>query len=72
MEQTRKASFIEAVANVAVGFGVSFVANIIVLPWFGYMPSISEALAIGAVMTVISIARSYSLRRLFEMWRGKF
>ena len=72
MNQTRIASLVEATVNVAVGFGVSFVANITVLPFFGYSPSVHDALAIGGIMTVISIARSYSLRRVFEKMRGWF
>lgn len=71
MKQTRRGSLIESIANVTVGFGVSFVANITVLPIFGFTPSVHEAIALGGIMTVISIARSYSLRRGFEMLRGK-
>ena len=70
MQQTRLGSLIESFANVFVGFGVSFAANLVVLPIFGYSPTVGAALAIGAIMTVISIARSYILRRGFERLRG--
>jgi hypothetical protein len=64
--QTRKGSIIEAVANTAIGWGVNFAANLVVLPWFGFAVTVSDALGIGVVFTVISLARSYVLRRWFN------
>lgn len=64
--QTKKYSAFESIANVAVGFGVSFIANIIVLPWFGFKVSVKDAFGIGLIFTVISIVRSYLLRRIFN------
>lgn len=64
--QSKKHSFIEAIINVAVGYFVSLAAQIEIFPLFGIKISISENMAIGAVFTVISIARSYCLRRLFN------
>lgn len=66
MTQTRTGSFAETVANTAVGFGVSVVANVVVLPWFGYAVTAGDALGIGVVFTAISLIRGYVLRRLFN------
>lgn len=66
--QSRVGSAIEATANVAVGYGVNFCANLLVLPLFGFSPSLSEAAGIGVVFTVISLVRSYALRRAFNGW----
>ena len=65
--QTRIHSAVEAVANVAVGYGVAVLAQIVVFPWFGMTPSIRDNLAIGAIFTVVSLARSYILRRAFNV-----
>src|SRR3546814_16602331 len=65
MAQTRVGSFVESVANIAVGFGINFTANLIVLPWFGFDVTPSDAFGIGLVFTVISLARSFILRRYF-------
>ena len=62
-------SLVEAVANVAVGYGVAVMTQLIVFPWFGLPARVSDALALGAIFTGISIARSYALRRLFEAIR---
>jgi hypothetical protein len=62
-------SLIEAIANVAVGFGVAVTTQVLVFPVFGMEASLSENLAIGCIFTVVSIARSYALRRLFEAMR---
>lgn len=66
MAQTRAGSFAEAWANIAVGFGINYAANLIVLPWFGLAVTPSKAFGIGIVFTVISLARSYVLRRWFN------
>lgn len=68
MSQSRLGSAVEATTNVAIGFGVSFAANLVVLPASGYAVSADDALGIGAAFTVISLARSYLLRRLFNWW----
>lgn len=50
------------------------IANLIVLPWFGFKVSVSQAFNIGVIFTFISIARSYILRRLFNrimIWQAK-
>lgn len=72
MKQTRRASFVEAITNVAVGFVLSFAANYYALPLFGLFPTAHDAMAISGILTIISIIRSYSLRRVFEMWRHIF
>ena len=62
-------SLVEALANVAVGYGVAVATQIAVFPMFGLHASLSENLAIGAIFTGASIARSYVLRRMFERIR---
>ena len=69
MTQSRRLSLVEAVTNVAVGYMLAVVTQILVFPWFGIHPSFGENLAIGSVFTGISLLRSYALRRLFEQWR---
>jgi hypothetical protein len=59
-------SLVEAVTNVAVGYGLAVATQIVVFPWFGLHPSLSENLTIGAIFVGISLLRSYTLRRLFE------
>ena len=67
MEQTRIDSLMEALTNVAIGFGINFAANVAVLPLVLGVPVNLSALGlIGAIYTVISVVRSYVLRRLFN------
>jgi hypothetical protein len=66
MSQSRKLSAFEAVANVVIGYVVAIAAQMLIFPLFGiYIPP-SEHLAIGLLFTVVSLARSYVLRRLFN------
>lgn len=64
--QSRLASFVESIANVAIGYGVALVTQIIVFPLFGLQVSIAQNVGIGLIFTVVSIVRSYALRRFFN------
>lgn len=67
MSQTKLGSIAEAWANIAVGFGINFCANLIILPLFGFTTlTLRTNLMIGVLYTVISLARSYVLRRWFN------
>jgi hypothetical protein len=67
--QSRRQSLIEAITNVAVSYALAVLTQIVVFPWFGLKVSLNDNLAIGAIFVIISLLRSYALRRLFERWR---
>jgi hypothetical protein len=69
MKQSRMMSLVESVTNVVVGFGVAVMAQMLVFPLFGLHVTLVDNLTIGAIFTVVSIARSFVLRRLFEAVR---
>jgi len=67
MAQTRLGSIIEAWANIAVGFMINFIANMLILPLFGFKNlTLRNNFIIGILYTVISLVRSYMLRRWFN------
>lgn len=66
MTQTRMGSLVEAIVNVLIGFSINFTANLIILPMFGYTPTLKENFQIGLLYTVVSIVRSYVVRRWFN------
>jgi len=66
MKQTRTMSLIEAIANVIVGYALAVITQILIFPVFGLHATLAQNLKIGLVFTVVSIARGYALRRLFE------
>ena len=70
MKQSRRMSLIEAIANVAIGYAVALLTQIIVFPLFALQVSLGDNLAIGGLFTLASIARSYVLRRVFEAVRA--
>lgn len=73
MKQSRGTSFLKSLISTAVGFAVAMVANALVLPLFGYTPTLAENVLLTCIYTVISIARGYALERLFEAmgWRTR-
>lgn len=71
MPQTKKMSFIESCANVAIGYGVAVISQILIFPIFGIHIPVKDNLLIGLYFTVISIIRSYVLSRWFNGFRNK-
>jgi hypothetical protein len=62
-------SLVEAVANVVVGYGVAVMTQMLVFPVFGLQTTLVQNLKLGGLFTVVSIVRSFALRRLFEAVR---
>ena len=56
----------EALVSTAVGFGINYIANIVVLNAFALPVSPGKALHISAIFTVISVVRGYLVRRYFN------
>ncbi len=65
-KQSRAMSLVESLANVAVGYGLAVGTQMLVFPLFGLHTTLEQNLTIGAIFTVVSIGRSYCLRRLFQ------
>jgi len=68
MKDKRIKSLIEAILNILVGFSIAFISNLIILPLFGYNVTIWDSLGMSLIFTIISLIRSYTLRRLFVNW----
>jgi hypothetical protein len=64
--QSKTHSMIESITNVVVGYLVALMSQIIIFPFFGIHATIRDNLMIGLWFTVISIIRSYVLRRIFN------
>ena len=69
MKQSPTMSFLEAIANVVIGYTVAVGTQILIFPMFGLHTSLGQNLKLGAAFTVVSILRSFALRRLFETLR---
>jgi hypothetical protein len=62
-------SLVESLVNVAIGYGIAVLTQIAVFPLFGLRTTLQENMMMGAIFTVVSIVRSFSLRRAFEAIR---
>lgn len=71
MTQSRTHSALESVANVAVGYGVAVASQLVIFPAFSVHLPLADNLAIGAWFTLVSLARSYALRRWFNRRTAK-
>lgn len=64
--QSRAGSFLEAAANVIVGYLVALAGQQVILPLFDLHLGIGAHSGIAALFTLLSLMRSYLLRRLFD------
>lgn len=64
--QTKTQSAIESATNIAIGYVVAVGSQLAVFPLFGIHIPFSDNLAIGAYFTIISMVRSYTVRRWFN------
>jgi len=67
--QPKKHSFLEACANVTVGYMIALTTQIILFWALDIPVSFSQNLLIGVVFTLISLVRTYYVRRLFNWWQ---
>ena len=69
MKQSRTMSLVESLTNVVVGYGIAVVTQMLVFPLFGLTVTLVDNMLIGVFFTAVSIARSFTLRRVFEVIR---
>lgn len=70
--QTQAQSLIESVLNIGSGFFISLaVWSWVVVPLFDLSVSHVENLQITCIFTVVSVARSYVWRRIFNRIHGR-
>lgn len=66
--QSRIHSLIESFVNILAGYLIALAAQLLVFPLFSIHIPLASNLAIGAIFTVVSLCRSYALRRAFNWW----
>lgn len=67
--QSKLGSFVEAVANTAVGYLIALVCMRIIMWAYGFPMGTRETSIVVAWMTVVSVVRGYIIRRL---WNAQF
>lgn len=65
--QSKSGSVIESFFNILIGFWFAVLAQIIVFPWFEIIIDLPQNMLISFMFTAVSLARSYALRRFFNM-----
>ena len=66
MTQSRRASLLESATNIAIGYGVAVAAQVVIFPLFGINVPMGDNLLIGGLFAIVSLVRSYCLRRIFN------
>jgi len=68
--QSRWMSFAEALTNILVGYGLAVLTQIAVFPLFGLQVALRETFLLGLIFTLVSLIRSYTMRRTFNTLRS--
>lgn len=64
--QSKKASLIESISNIIIGYLIAVLSQIIIFPYFDIHLTMDDQLHIAGWFTLVSIIRSYILRRAFN------
>ena len=64
--QSKRMSFVESLANVFLGWLVAFIFQLVVFPLVNIHVDLATNFEISVYFTIISLIRSYTLRRLFN------
>jgi hypothetical protein len=64
--QSRALSMLEAVVNVVFGFLLALIMQGIIYPLLGIVTTGATDLLIAAIFTLVSLVRSFLVRRAFE------
>lgn len=65
-KQSKTDSALEALTNILIGAGIALLAQLFWFPLLGKQFTLGENLATTAFFTLVSFARSYGVRRLFN------
>ena len=57
---------VESLTNVAIGYGVALASQLLIFPFYDIDISLQDNIAIGVWFTLISLVRSYVIRRYFN------
>ena len=58
MNQSKLGSLIEVLFNIAIGFAINWVANLLILPLYGFQITGGQAFSMGLAFTVISVVKA--------------
>jgi hypothetical protein len=64
--QTKKDSFKEASVNTTIGLVISFASTSVIMPMFGYDYDAAKFGMMTICFTLVSVVRTYIIRRYFN------
>ena len=69
--QTISHSFIESLTNITVGYGLAIWTQYLIYPALGIYVTYQKHFIIAGMFTLVSLCRSFILRRIFKLWTMK-
>lgn len=66
MSQTKRQSLKESICNIVIGYTIAVISQVLIFPLVGVQATLNQNLQIGVYFTIISLLRSYAIRRYFN------
>lgn len=63
-------SLLESAINIVIGFIICIVIQLLVFPKMGHNITLNSSIIMSSIFTVVSLLRSYSIRRIFNKIKG--
>jgi hypothetical protein len=64
--QTKYQSLIESLTNILIGYLTALLSQVLIFPLFNIYVTFQDNILIGLYFTIISLIRSYLVRRYFN------
>lgn len=65
--QSRLGSLMEALINIALGFSIALISQMVIFPRYGIHITLLDNIEITGWFTLVSLVRSYFIRRWFNL-----
>lgn len=66
--QSKIHSLMESITNIAIGYAVAIASQLAIFPLFDIHVPVSSNLKIGGCFTIVSVVRTYVVRRCFNRY----
>ena len=67
--QTRLGSLVETLISLTIGFLISLASQVLIFPLYDIHTSMSDNIEITLYFTIISVVRSFTVRRFFNNYK---
>jgi len=69
--QSRTHSLYEAISNIILGYTLGVLSQMVIFPMYGIEVEVIQNIEIAGLFSLVSLVRSYFVRRVYNRWTEK-